>query len=208
MLFCPYCGVRQNIDLRQLNFRDISPETPMPCPACHTPMGALEFDAETPVRIEHCAACHGLFFNPGELELLLDTQTPDLIWLDNQQLSELASSFQNSGTAVYRKCPACAERMSPHNFGGGSGVILDRCGTHGYWLDGGELRKLAEWWRAGGKLIFQQSETTRAKWLHERKKEPESTPRAPIDNDPDMEPLGPLSTTTVILATLAELILG
>jgi Zn-finger nucleic acid-binding protein len=56
--------------------------------------------------------------------------------------------------------------MSPSNFGGRSGVILDHCGTHGVWLEGSELRRLAEWWRAGGKLIYQQHEAERTKQLY------------------------------------------
>ena len=60
----------------------------------------------------------------------------------------------------------CSERMSHLNFGGRSGVIIDRCGTHGVWLEGSELRRLTEWWRAGGKLIYQQHEAERVKKLY------------------------------------------
>lgn len=166
MKFCPYCGVRQNIDLRQINYRDIHTRKEMPCPSCHTPLGAIEVVVDgKPVRIERCETCEGLFFNPGELELLLELQTHEIVWLDTRQLAEEAASFSNDGAVVYRKCPVCAERMSPHNFGGKSGVLLDRCGTHGFWLDGGELRRLAEWWRAGGRLIYQQNEADRTRWL-------------------------------------------
>jgi Zn-finger nucleic acid-binding protein len=49
------------------------------------------------------------------------------------------------------------------NFGGKSGVIIDRCGAHGVWLEGSELRRLLEWWRAGGKLLYQQNEAEREK---------------------------------------------
>ena len=33
-----------------------------------------------------------------------------------------------------------------------SGVVVDRCLRHGVWLDGGELRQLFEWKKAGGAL--------------------------------------------------------
>lgn len=39
--------------------------------------------------------------------------------------------------------------MSPINFAGRSGMVLDRCGARGVWLEGSELRRLMEWWRAG-----------------------------------------------------------
>lgn len=40
-----------------------------------------------------------------------------------------------------------------------------RC-LHGIWLEGGKLRRLTEWWRAGGKLIYQQNETERVRRLN------------------------------------------
>ena len=154
MTFCPYCGVRQDIDLRQIHFRDMGTDASQPCPSCETPLSVIEFDTTPPMRVERCGACNGMFFNPGELEALLDHQTNPLVWLDNVQLQQISSDFGFQHEVVYRKCPLCAERMGHVNFGGRSGVVLDRCGTHGVWVEGGELRRLTEWWRAGGKLIF------------------------------------------------------
>jgi len=166
MTFCPYCGVRQDIDLRQMNFRDLGEDESLACPQCTTPLRVIEIAIDPKLRIERCNTCHGMFFNPGELEVLLEAQTYPLVWLDQEQLGELAAGFSHDPGIVYRKCPVCAERMSPSNFGGRSGVILDRCGTHGVWLDGSELRRAAEWWRAGGKLIYQQHEAERTKQLY------------------------------------------
>ncbi len=81
------------------------------------------------------------------------------------QLNQIARDFSHDPQIAYRKCPICAERMSHINFGGRSGVIIDRCGTHGVWLEGSELRRLTEWWRAGGKLIYQQNETERLRFI-------------------------------------------
>lgn len=33
---------------------------------------------------------------------------------------------------------------------------MDRCRHHGVWLDGGELRRLLEWKKAGGQLLHEQ----------------------------------------------------
>lgn len=166
MTFCPFCGVRQDVDLRQIHFRDTGENAGRPCPLCTTPLGVIEFDTEPPIIIERCATCLGMFFNPGELEALLDAQTNPLVWLDPGQLNRIAEDFGHQHEIVYRKCPVCAERMSHLNFGGHSGVILDRCGTHGVWLEGSELRRLTEWWRAGGRLIYQQNEAERVKNLY------------------------------------------
>jgi Zn-finger nucleic acid-binding protein len=208
MAFCPYCGVSQNIDLRKINFRDIDTRNPMPCPSCKTYLGAIEITVDgKPVRIERCESCQGLFFNPGELELLLDMQSHEIVWLDVQQLEVVTRGISNEGDVVYRKCPLCAERMSPHNFGGKSGVLLDRCGTHGFWLDGGEFRKLAEWWRAGGRLIYQNNESERARWLHERKSKPQPSAGSV---DPGPMPVAPVDPTCIpdIAGGVFEVILG
>lgn len=161
MTFCPFCGVRQDVNLRQIHFRDLGANASFPCPHCVTPLDVIEFDTTPAMQIERCTTCFGMFFNPGELEFLLDAQTNPLVWLDPVQLNQIAADFGHSHDVVYRKCPMCSERMSPLNFGGHSGVILDRCGTHGLWLEGSELRRLTEWWRAGGKLIYQQHEAER-----------------------------------------------
>ncbi len=166
MTFCPFCGVRQDVNLRQIHFRDLGTDENLPCPGCAAPLGVIEFETKPAIRIERCTTCYGTFFNPGELEALLDAQTNPLVWLDPVQLNQIADDFGHQHEVIYKKCPMCAERMSHLNFGGRSGVILDRCGTHGVWLEGSELRRLTEWWRAGGKLIYQTNEAKRTKSLY------------------------------------------
>jgi len=48
--------------------------------------------------------------------------------------------------------------MNRVSFGTKSGVVVDRCKEHGIWLNGGELRHLFEWKKAGGKLLHEQRE--------------------------------------------------
>jgi Zn-finger nucleic acid-binding protein len=165
MTFCPFCGVRQEVNLRDIHFRDLGTDAALPCPHCETALDVIEFDTEPEMRIERCTTCFGMFFNPGELEALLDARTNPLVWLDPVQLNRIAMDYGNDHKVIYRKCPMCSERMSHLHFGGNSGVILDRCGTHGVWLEGSELKRLTEWWRAGGKLIYQQHEAERVKRL-------------------------------------------
>lgn len=165
MTFCPYCGVRQDIDLRQIHYRDLGSEGALPCPSCENMLALIEFDTTPPMRVERCHGCCGMFFNPGELQALLDEKTNTLVWLDTVQIQQIATDFGHNHEVVYRKCPMCEERMSHVNFAGHSGVILDRCGVDGLWIEGGELRRLTEWWRAGGKLIFQQNEADKTKKL-------------------------------------------
>lgn len=75
MTFCPYCGVRQDIDLRQVHFRDLGMDDSQDCPSCESKLSVIEFDAGVPVRVERCGACHGMFLKEilaqraGELSL-------------------------------------------------------------------------------------------------------------------------------------------
>lgn len=158
LTLCPFCGARQDVDLAQIHYRNIETDSPMPCPGCESTLGVIEFDTDPAIRIERCHECLGMFFNPGELEALLEAKVNPVVWVDRQRLDEIAANFGYHHEVVYRRCPMCLERMSHLNFGGRSGVILDRCGTHGVWLEGGELRRLLEWWRAGGRHIHQRNE--------------------------------------------------
>ena len=158
MTVCPFCGTRQDIDLRKIHFRDLGEEKSMPCPDCETPLGVIECDTDPSIRIERCEKCLGMFFNPGELETLVEHGTNAFVWLDKERLQGISENYGYNHEVVYLRCPMCRERMSHVNFGGRSGVIIDRCGTHGFWLQSGELRRLMEWWSAGGKHIHQQNE--------------------------------------------------
>ena len=163
---CPYCGVRVEVDLKQVHFRDLGPNPNLPCPDCATPLNVIEFQSDPKVAVERCPSCFGMFFNPGEVELFLETHTTDVVWLDNNQLNVLAKENPNTGEDIrYAACPICRERMSHINFGKLSGVILDWCGTHSLWLQNGELRRLAEWWRLGGKHLYEEHQKQKASRL-------------------------------------------
>ncbi len=182
MTVCQFCGTRQEIDLRQVNFRDLGNEASLPCPECQSDLDVIEFEMEPPIRIERCGSCRGLFFNPGELETLLEATTSSVVWLDRQQWASISEQFEFDGEVIYRKCPFCREMMSRKNFAGRSGVILDRCPAHGIWLGAGEFRRLTEWWRAGGKHVHQNHEQERAqrvKSSHFRRRRHRPSPGAP-----------------------------
>ncbi|MEM9235955.1 MAG: zf-TFIIB domain-containing protein, partial [Verrucomicrobiota bacterium] len=150
----------------------------------------IRFETEPPIVVERCASCHGLFFNPGELEAFLEAKIPKAVWVDGQRLREIKENFGYNHEVVYRKCPRCEERMSHINFGGRSGVIMDRCGSCGFWLEAGELRRLMEWWRAGGKHIHQEHEQEKVRRRSaEVRRSPMSGSGAFGDSSPSMEPL-------------------
>lgn len=213
MTTCPYCRVRQDIDLRKVHYRDLGANLSMPCPGCSSVLGTIEFETTPPICIERCPSCHGLFFNPGEIEAFLVANTNPVVWVDQVRLNQIAKDYGHRQGILYRKCPVCTERMSPYNIGGSSGVIVERCGTHGFWLESGSLRRLSEWWHAGGKHIHQQHELARAKQLYGgRNSRPEPLTGLPksLLNDArptDSTPLNDIFTAAgIVISTLANLL--
>jgi len=101
----------------------------------------------------------GLFFDPSELEALLDSSVTNVFQIDRVGLDNINLHRQPDQYPVsYIKCPVCSELMNRVNFGTRSGVIIDRCRNHGVWLDGGELNHLMKWMKMGGKLLHQERE--------------------------------------------------
>jgi len=109
--------------------------------------------------IERCPNCLGLFFDPGELETLLEKSVSHVYDIDYSRLQELSRLKRHQDYPVtYIKCPVCKKLMNRINFGAQSGVILDKCRYHGVWLDGGELRQLLEWTKAGGQIQHEKKQ--------------------------------------------------
>ena len=135
----------------------------MSCPCCAITLHVIEFDSEAPIRIERCAVCFGLFFNPDELDTLLEMPTDPLGNLQAGQLHELVIDFGQEGEQRPLKCPTCPDQMVRFYFGGYSGISLHRCGTHGVWLDGSDLGRLITWWQDGGDVAYRQQEEQRAR---------------------------------------------
>jgi len=98
---------------------------------CNEPMLICEYSA---VELDLCAACHGIWLDAGELELLLGVDD--------------AESVLNAGRAIGheekpRKCPVCRRRMAKERVGAGHPITYDHCTRgHGIWFDKGELREV------------------------------------------------------------------
>ncbi len=157
-LLCAYCGDRNDIDLKGIHYytthEDDSPRT---CPRCDVRLKTLDLKLKGKFLIERCDQCLGLFFDPGELEAVLEATVSNVFLIDRSGLDGINLKRQSNQYPVsYIKCPVCSQHMHRVNFGVRSGVIIDRCKAHGVWLDGGELRHLMEWMKLGGKLLDQE----------------------------------------------------
>ncbi len=161
---CTYCGRRNDVDLHGIHkYTVVKPDTERPCPRCNIPLHTINLKSDGRFFIERCDQCMGLFFDPGELEALLTESVTNVFEIDRKRLNEINKELyqrdvgQGDGNpAFYVKCPVCQGFMQRKNFGARSGVIADRCLQHGVWLDGGELKRLMEWKKAGGQLLHEK----------------------------------------------------
>ncbi|MFZ3209075.1 MAG: zf-TFIIB domain-containing protein [Geobacteraceae bacterium] len=157
---CEYCGSRNDIDLKGINYYTANEtESERICPRCKIGLITIDLKMNGKFLIERCDECLGLFFDPGELEALLEATVSNVFFINRSQLDNINSTKRSGDYGVsYINCPICSKLMNRVNFGTKSGVIVDRCKDHGVWLDGGELRHLFEWMKAGGKLLQQERE--------------------------------------------------
>ena len=103
--------------------------------------------------IERCSECFGLFFAPGELEVLLDNAVSAKESINLKHIQNINNDYYRPAKVTYIKCPVCRILMNRINFGYHSGVVTDQCRKHGIWLDSGEITHLMEWKMAGGQLL-------------------------------------------------------
>lgn len=160
-IVCLYCGTRNMVDVQAHSFSSAKDsDVVRNCPGCNTEMETIDLakgkKEEEKFLIEKCPNCQGLFFDNEELQHLLEKKTVSVSYINNERLKEI-SATRIAGDIIYRPCPVCGKLMNRLNFGARSVTIVDQCREHGLYLDGGELRQLLEWRKAGGHLVEKRS---------------------------------------------------
>jgi uncharacterized protein len=91
------------------------------------------------IELDYCQNCQGVWFDSGELELLLDT-----LKLESSHFIDAALNASEVKTSEKkRRCPICRQNMKKINLGQEPAVLIDACpGGHGLWFDGGELEQV------------------------------------------------------------------
>ncbi len=141
---CPYCGVRNEIDLKKRY--EIHKKSERVCPNCDVFLDTVRVSGADRLYIERCRHCFGIFLDYGEIEAIMEREIVKSEKRDDTQLREILDHPLSREKEIrYKKCPQCRKMMSRINYRQRSGVIIDRCKDCGYWLDGGELRQIMEW---------------------------------------------------------------
>ena len=135
---CLYCGGAMAVEAR----------THLNCPRCNAPMRR---DTVEGIELDLCAGCGGTWYDRDELEQRLTATDPpptDAPGLRSDgEFRRKADTMDTS----YLPCPICAKPMTRKNWGRLSGVIVDVCGPHGLFLDGGEFERIRDFEGSGTK---------------------------------------------------------
>jgi Zn-finger nucleic acid-binding protein len=99
------------------------------------------------IELDYCNSCKGVWFDSGELELLLklqDLEEPKAFFAGILNSQEAASPEKK------RNCPLCGHKMKKTAIGEQPTILIDICrDKHGLWFDGGEVTQLIQ--RLAGK---------------------------------------------------------
>jgi Zn-finger nucleic acid-binding protein len=143
--FCGACGVVFDPQPIEVEKREL------PCPVCTCLMPTRVVGA---LAINECPSCNGIWCPTSRFEALVEKA------LESKRSSltgeiEFAPRRKGANPATqrvaYRKCPECDAFMQRRNFRKTSGVITDRCASHGTWLDADELEQIAGYLLSGGR---------------------------------------------------------
>lgn len=109
----------------------------MICPTCSSPMVVVEHEK---IELDYCVECSGVWFDSGELELLLEAMQFEGNVL---AIEGILSSPEADSTEKKRKCPICGKKMKKATVGHDPEVLIDACQRgDGLWFDGGEVGQL------------------------------------------------------------------
>jgi Zn-finger nucleic acid-binding protein len=127
------------------------------CPHCDKKLETIQLPLGEPLYIERCKDCFGLFFDVGELDILLEHSVKSAQEINSIHLKNInIDRYYHKQDVKYIKCPVCQRVMDRNLFAKKSGVVVDRCIYHGLWLESGEITHLMEWKKAGGELLHKQ----------------------------------------------------
>ncbi len=114
------------------------------CPTCILPLTSRVHERSV---IWSCGRCEGVFLPAQELRTIVAEEAEPRS--DDERRAAMAASAAGPAPDELEQppteCPWCATAMTRSNYGGDSGVLIDRCDACGIWLDGGELERIEAW---------------------------------------------------------------
>ena len=117
------------------------------CPKCgHNLLLVFSKDVEVDV----CSQCKGIWVDSVEEKQFLNIK-PEVFTVDElRQLGKLYHPLATTEPVKYFPCPICQELMNRKIWGSHSGIVVDKCMSHGTWFDEDEIEKVQEFIALGG----------------------------------------------------------
>jgi len=111
----------------------------MICPVCRTDALIVEYKN---IELDICPNCQGIWFDSGELELLLEsTNLGDY----RTYLEGIINNPEVKTSEKKHKCPICRRKMKKSHIDEDNKILVDICSVgDGIWFDGGEVQGLVE----------------------------------------------------------------
>lgn len=112
----------------------------MNCPVCKGDKGAMVIVEHDRIELDYCTNCSGVWFDYGELDLLLER-----LDLDGSAFSinAILSMPDRRVKETLRRCPICRKKMRKVVIGSEPEVLIDVClRGDGVWFDGGEVQQV------------------------------------------------------------------
>ena len=114
----------------------------MKCPICENQLDTIEYEG---IVLETCDVCCGEWLNADELDKVTCIREKKF---NEEECRAIAESLTITGVRIDDVdrdlvCPNCSCITDAINYGGDTGIVLERCaGCGGFWLDDGELEKV------------------------------------------------------------------
>lgn len=109
----------------------------MICPICKESMIVVEHER---IELDYCSECHGVWFDTGELELMLKSLG---LFASDLNMDNVMRLPEKDVPEKKRKCPLCHKKMKKVTIGNDPEVLIDACpDADGLWFDGGEVAQI------------------------------------------------------------------
>jgi len=114
----------------------------MICPNCQAHLQTIDYEG---ISIESCSECGGEWLDDAEIGKIVRIRE---VRFDPEERRAIAESTTITGVVLQDvdrdlKCPKCGGTTDAVNYGGDTGIIIDRCTTClGIWLDADELEQI------------------------------------------------------------------
>ncbi len=111
----------------------------MICPVCRKGALIVEYNH---IELDYCPICRGVWFDAGELELLLEAGG---LGDHRRYLDGIINAPEAKSSEKKRKCPICRHKMKKTYIDEDKKTLVDICHVgDGIWFDGGEVQALVK----------------------------------------------------------------